>query len=127
MREISRERELAKDTPTCPKCGNLAWETGTKYGIRAECCGMWSWHRAPLADAATHELRKKIRPLMIELEGTIPAHTVIDEMMKRAGLKGLQQAKISEMNEVTARKALAALEDMVMDIMSGQTFTKGKR
>jgi hypothetical protein len=48
-------------------------------------------------------------------------------MMKRAGLKGLQQAKISEMNEVTARKALAALEDMVMDIMSGQTFTKGKR
>jgi hypothetical protein len=88
---------------------------------------MWSWHRAPLADAATHELRKKIRPLMIELEGTIPAHTVINEMMKRAGLKGLHQAKISEMNEVTARKALAALEDMVMDIMSGQTFTKGKR
>ena len=88
---------------------------------------MWSWHRAPLADAATHELRKKIRPLMIELEGTIPAHTVIGEMMKRAGLSGVQQSKISEMNEVTARKALAALEDMVMDIMSGQTFTKGKR
>ena len=127
MKEIIRDRELARDTPTCPKCGNLAWETGTKYGIRSECCGMWSWHRAPLADAATHELRKKIGPLMIELEGTIPAHTVIGEMMKRAGLSGVQQSKISEMNEVTARKALAALEDMVMDIMSGQTFTKGKR
>jgi hypothetical protein len=105
----------------------LAWETGTKYGIRAECCGMWSWHRAPLADAATHELRKKIRPLMTELEGTIPAHTIINEMMKRAGLKGLQQAKISEMNEVTARKALAALEDIVMDIMAGNDPLKGKR
>lgn len=64
---------------------------------------------------------------MIELEGTIPPHIVLEEMMKRSGLKGQQQARITEMNEVTARKALAALEDMVMDIMSGQTFTKGKR
>lgn len=127
MKGAEKNPELSRATPTCPKCGGLAWETGTKYGIRAECCGMWSWHRAPLADAATHELRKKIRPLMIELEGTIPPHIVLEEMMKRSGLKGQQQARITEMNEVTARKALAALEDMVMDIMSGQTFTKGKR
>ena len=39
---------------------------------------------------------------MKELEGTFPAYTVIAEMMKRAGLSGIQQSKISEMNEVTA-------------------------
>jgi hypothetical protein len=54
-----------------------------------------------------------------------PGWGVLEEMTKRAGWS--KPIKISEMNEVTARKALAALEDMVMDIMSGQTFTKGKR
>lgn len=50
----------AKTGPvTCPKCGALARETQTRFGIRSSCCGLWSWERYPLVDAATHEARKK--------------------------------------------------------------------
>ena len=123
VRSVLNDANL-KETPTCPKCGQLAWETGTKWGIRAECCGLWSWNRAPLADAATHKLRAQVHSMMTDLR-VRPGWGVLEEMTKRAGWS--KPIKISEMNEVTARKALAALEDMVMDIMSGQTFTKGKR
>lgn len=55
----------------CPKCGNFAVETITKYGIRNTCepCGLWSWDNKPLVDKATHEARKK-------------AHTVFDSLWK---------------------------------------------
>ncbi len=114
-----------KETPTCPKCGQLAWETGTKYGIRAECCGLWSWNRAPLADAATHKLRQQVNAMIGDLGVSNNTFTVLGEMTKRAGWS--RPIRIGEMNEVTARKALTALEDIVMDIMAGNDPLKGKR
>ena len=123
MRSVKNYADL-KETPTCPKCGQFAWETVTKYGIRAECCGLWSWSRAPLADAATHKLRAKVHSMMTDLRAG-PGCGVLEEMTKRAGWS--KPIKISEMNEVTARKALTALEDIVMDIMAGNDPLKGKR
>ncbi len=124
MRSAPNDVNL-KETPTCPKCGQLAWETGTKYGIRAECCGLWSWNRAPLADAATHELRQQVNAMIGDLGVSNNTFTVLKEMTKRAGWS--RPIKIGEMNEVTARKALTALEDIVMDIMAGNDPLKGKR
>lgn len=46
------------EPPSCPRCGTDAEPTMTRYGIRHDCCGLWSWGGAPLADARTHEARK---------------------------------------------------------------------
>jgi hypothetical protein len=45
--------------PLCPRCGNPAREQRTRYGIRASCCGLWSWDRWPLVDKATHQARNQ--------------------------------------------------------------------
>lgn len=45
-------------TVICPKCGNPAVPTQTQYGLRHDCCGMWSWGGKPLADEETHDARK---------------------------------------------------------------------
>lgn len=42
----------------CPNCGLPARRIATQYGVRNECCGMWSWGDKPLVDADTHEARK---------------------------------------------------------------------
>lgn len=41
----------------CPKCGKVAKNTQTKYGIRSYCCNLWSWKGAPLTDKKTHKAR----------------------------------------------------------------------
>lgn len=46
-------------TPICPKCGEQAVLTTTKWGPRHDHCGLWSWDSAPLVDADTHEARKR--------------------------------------------------------------------
>lgn len=43
----------------CPKCGQVAKRTQTKYGIRNYCCNLWSWGNAPLVDKRTHNARKR--------------------------------------------------------------------
>lgn len=43
----------------CPKCGNAAKQSETRYGIRNHCCDLWSWgDGAQLADSETHDARK---------------------------------------------------------------------
>ena len=44
--------------PICPSCGHYAYATDTRYGIRHDHCGLWSWGGAPLVDEETHEARK---------------------------------------------------------------------
>lgn len=46
-----------REIPICPTCGSRARETKTRYGLRSGCCGLWSWDRYPLVDAATHAAR----------------------------------------------------------------------
>lgn len=46
-----------KPAPTCPICGKRARETSTRFGLRNQCCGLWSWDRHPLVSAETHAAR----------------------------------------------------------------------
>lgn len=47
------------NNPTCPKCQAAAQKSVTRYGVRYDCCGMWAWGNHPLADAATHDARRR--------------------------------------------------------------------
>ena len=58
----------------CPKCnGAPAFSIG-RFGVRAACCGLWSWNMKPLTDHGTHAMR-------------IEAHRAFDAIWKR-GLLG---------------------------------------
>ena len=54
-----RKEELDREPVVCPQCGSKAMETVTQYGIRSECCGLWSWNRYPLQTAEHHEAKRK--------------------------------------------------------------------
>lgn len=122
MDDVTREKLVAaRPTPTCPRCGCLAQETTTRYGIRSECCGLWSWNRQPLADARTHDARRRLAPFLSELSAAAshPGEITM-ELMKRMGINDIRVMIVSTMNEATATKTLAAAEDLLMDIMSGK-------
>lgn len=53
-----RYRPLTSTQVVCPICGQDADEEDTIFGIRSKHCGLWSWDRAPLVDADTHQARK---------------------------------------------------------------------
>lgn len=111
-----------KEVPICPRCGFEAHVTKTRYGDRAECCGLWSWNLEPLADAATHEVRRKLWGLISDLTKSLGGMTAMRLVAQRSGVKDV---KISRLNEPEARKVLEAAEDVVMDIMSGKIVQKG--
>lgn len=48
-----------KPRPICPKCGERAKRTETQWGLRHDCCGLWSWGNKPLVCAETHNARKE--------------------------------------------------------------------
>ena len=48
----------AKLAPICPKCQRPARVTATRFGLRADCCGLHSWDLKPLVSPATHDARK---------------------------------------------------------------------
>lgn len=43
----------------CPLCGRVATSTKTQYGVRNNCCSLWSWGDSPLVDKRTHNARKR--------------------------------------------------------------------
>lgn len=43
----------------CPCCGSTATMTHGKFGMKAECCGLWSWNYKPLVNRGTHAARIK--------------------------------------------------------------------
>ncbi len=120
MSEAVKRRKAAAETmvvPTCPKCGRLAQERRTRYGIRSECCGLWSWDRKPLVDAATHNARKEVFEMLNRMSKTIGTAQINTEIMRRTKITNLS---VSEMNEVTCRKVLLTLEDILVDVFSGE-------
>jgi hypothetical protein len=42
----------------CPKCGKEPQQSETRYGLRSECCGLWSWNGKQLVPGEVHEARK---------------------------------------------------------------------
>lgn len=43
--------------PLCPVCGGIPSRSITRFGIRHDHCGLWSWDGAPLVDRETHDAR----------------------------------------------------------------------
>ena len=99
--------------PVCPTCGQPAQATTTRFGVRHDCCDLWSWDGKPLVDRATHNAR-------------IAAHNAFDPLWKgayrqisrgtaykllRAEL-GLTKAEchMASMDATTARQVPAAVE-----------------
>lgn len=42
----------------CPICQQDAVATKTKFGVRHDHCGLWSWGDAPLVSRETHDARR---------------------------------------------------------------------
>jgi len=101
--------------PVCPLCGNPATQTQTRYGLRSECCGLWSWDGKPLASAEVHEAR-------------IAAHAAFDPLWK-SGKRSRTQAygqlaEAMDMKPKDCHMATMSLEDLqrVPDAVKNITF-----
>lgn len=90
----------------CPKCQRFTQGRETRFGVRHDHCGLWSWGGAPLVDKATHDARRA-------------AHAAFDPLWKT--LSGLTRNR--------AYKLLAAEMNMTMNkchikIMDAETAQK---
>jgi hypothetical protein len=56
----TREQKHRQRTtpPICPECGRPATMTATRYGARADCCGLHSYRYKPLVNHETHQARQ---------------------------------------------------------------------
>jgi hypothetical protein len=124
---LARMKVEDRPVPTCPRCGFVASENTTKYGLRCDCCGLWSWNRMPLTDAKTHEARKHLGPLFSSLSQALGAVQFYSEMRKRVDVKRAEEMTISTMNEVTAKKFRAAAEDLLMEMMAGNVVANAPK
>lgn len=115
---VKRRKAAAENAPvpTCPKCGKAAQERRTRYGIRSECCGLWSWDRKALVDAATHAARKEVFVMLEKMSKSVGTAEINMQVMKRTGIRNMS---VSEMNEVTCKKVLKILEDILIDVVAG--------
>jgi hypothetical protein len=43
----------------CPSCGSIASMSLTSWGVRHECCGLYSWGGKPLVCKDTHRARQE--------------------------------------------------------------------
>jgi hypothetical protein len=76
----------AGKAPICPTCLKPARLSAGKFGIKAECCGLWSWGFKPLVSRETHVAR-------------IQAHAAFDRLWKNG--------------EMPRRAAYARLSDVM--------------
>lgn len=127
MLHLASRKVEDRPVPNCPRCGFEASETNTKYGFRADCCGLWSWNRMPLADAKTHDARKHLGPLFSSLSQALGAVQFFTEIRQRTDIKQAAEMQIATMNEVTANRMRAAAEDLLMDMMSGKVVASGPK
>lgn len=102
-----------RDTPICPECGNQAREANTQYGIRAMCCGLWSWDRYPLADAETHGARQTAHEWFDDLwkSGLIERREAYGRLRQELNL-GKHDCHIKLMDRKTAER----VPDAVLNI-----------
>lgn len=105
--------------PTCPECGGQAVETETRYGLRADCCGLWSWDRHPLVDAETHEARKEVHKVFDALWQTsnrrLKRNSSYTLLAGRLGLSR-RECHFKYMSKDLARRAIAEIGKMRQDL-----------
>lgn len=90
------QREESERPPVhCPECGELAAETKTRFGIRSDCCGLWSWNRYPLVSREVHLARNAAHNAFDNLweSGLVKRDTAYAMLSDRLG----RQAHIKEM------------------------------
>lgn len=106
-----RKQARHRDTPICPNCGGGARETVTTFGIRSQCCGMWSWDRYPLADAETHTARGRAHAAFDPLwrEGAMTRSAAYRALSRELGLTK-DECHMKLMDKDTARRVPAACE-----------------
>lgn len=98
--------------PVCPQCGRFAKQAETRYGLRSQCCGLWSWDGRPLVDEGTHRARQA-------------AHAAFDpiwqqrRMSRTAAYKWLRKAlgldyvpHMADMDALTAARVVAACRSL---------------
>lgn len=116
---------LSIETPNCPKCGNVARLSDGRFGIKAECCGLWSWGLKSLVDRETHAAR-------------ITAHDAFDPLWKSgdtsraSAYKRLAEAMgmhprdchISLMSATDARRVIACVRDGKIGANQVPTFVQ---
>ena len=93
--------------PVCPRCGSFALQSQGKFGVKSECCGLWSWKGKPLVDRETHRAR-------------ILAHEAFDQLWKEGHMTRteayqwlqakLKLAKQPHMSEMSAAEAMRVVE-----------------
>ncbi len=66
-------KQPRQTAPLCPRCGMAPAVRAGKFGLRAECCGLWSWNLKPLVGRETHAAR-------------IMAHDTFDALWKNGTL-----------------------------------------
>lgn len=116
IQKVMGTKDAPTPIPICPKCGREAMVAQTKYGPRAECCGLWSWNMKPLADAKTHEARRALVSLIGEARRTFGPE-IHDLVRKRTNIPFA--SPVSEWNEVTTLRYIRGIEDVIMDMMAG--------
>ena len=106
----------------CPSCGSYATVTETRYGLRNDCCGLWSWGDKPLVDAETHQARKN-------------AHLYFDELWEYYGFtrssaykllaKYLPEGSETHMSNMSKQEC-AMVPEAVEKILNNHHFVKVK-
>jgi hypothetical protein len=84
----SPEKKAPEKAPLCPTCSKPARLSPGKFGMKAECCGLWSWGFKPLVDRETHVAR-------------IEAHAVFDRLWKSGEMKrSVAYARLSDVMQM---------------------------
>lgn len=86
--------------PMCPICGDPAKISQTRYGARADCCGLWSWDYKDLTDAGTHQAR-------------IAAHNAFDCIWKKGGIsRGECYRRLAALMQMTSKECHMSIMSM---------------
>jgi hypothetical protein len=81
-------KKAPEKAPICPTCSKPARLSPGKFGIKAECCGLWSWGFRPLVDRETHVAR-------------IQAHAAFDRLWKNGEMpRRVAYARLSDVMQM---------------------------
>ena len=105
-----RKQEHNRSPVRCPKCGKMAREVQTRYGLRSDCCGMWSWHRWPLQTKEHHDAKRAAHAVFDKLwkSGLVSRNKAYRELSDRLG----RQAHMKEMTLDELLKVPLWVEDI---------------